>query len=157
MLLRIHPMRHNWRCKTRQPVLLTWQGHSVRRMCDNRAWHADSKLPRADSMFFQRRELCFTLDGDIFVRYQSFKVRMRWLPALLHSASTPQRQSAQPSSVPTALQDREELQRAMANKVPAKIDIGPVYNVDPQRRKAYTGRLHESATALLGRQKRAGR
>ena len=40
------------------------------------------------------------------------------------------------------LQDKEELQRAMANKVPAKIDIGPVYNVDPQRRKAYTGRLH---------------
>ena len=27
----------------------------------------------------------------------------------------------------------------MANKVPAKIDIGPMYNVDPQRRKAYTG------------------
>ncbi len=39
------------------------------------------------------------------------------------------------------LQDKEELQRAMANKVPAKIDIGPVYNVDPQRRKAYTGKL----------------
>ena len=37
------------------------------------------------------------------------------------------------------LQDKEELQRAMANKVPAKIDIGPIYNVDPQRRKAYTG------------------
>ncbi len=29
----------------------------------------------------------------------------------------------------------------MANKVPAKIDVGPVYNVDPQRRKAYTGKL----------------
>ena len=28
----------------------------------------------------------------------------------------------------------------MANKVPAKIDIGPVYNVDPQRRKAFTGK-----------------
>ena len=38
------------------------------------------------------------------------------------------------------MQDKEELQRAMANKVPAKIDIGPVYNVDPQRRKAYTGK-----------------
>ena len=40
----------------------------------------------------------------------------------------------------TGVQDKEELQRAMANKVPAKIDIGPIYNVDPQRRKAYTGK-----------------
>jgi hypothetical protein len=31
------------------------------------------------------------------------------------------------------------MQRAMQAKLPAKIDIGPVYNVDPQRRKAYTG------------------
>lgn len=35
---------------------------------------ADSKHKQADAAFFQRREFCFTMDGDIFVRYQSFKV-----------------------------------------------------------------------------------
>ena len=36
-------------------------------------------------------------------------------------------------------QDKEDMARAMQAKLPAKIDIGPVYNVDPQRRKAYSG------------------
>eukprot|EP00887_Chlorella_sp_A99_P003610 scaffold7.g3610.t1 len=40
------------------------------------AYGHDSKHPQADPGFFQRREFCFTLDGDIFVRYQ-------WVPLLL--------------------------------------------------------------------------
>ena len=52
---------------------------------DSGLLHADSKLPQADAMFFQRRELCFTLDGDIFVRYQSFKVYLRNVPLMRRS------------------------------------------------------------------------
>lgn len=36
--------------------------------------HTDSKLPQADTGFFKRREFCFTMDGDVFVRYLAFKV-----------------------------------------------------------------------------------
>ncbi|WZN59300.1 small subunit of DNA primase [Chloropicon roscoffensis] len=70
--------------------------------------YARSKHPKADRSFFSRREFCFTLDGDIFVRYQSFK-------------------------------DAEEMEAAIKQKCPAKIDIGPVYNVDPRKRAAYSG------------------
>ncbi len=47
---------------------------------------ADSKHPQADAGFFQRREFCFTMDGDIFVRYQSFKARGERGPALRASS-----------------------------------------------------------------------
>lgn len=68
--------------------------------------NADSKHPQADGNYFTKREFCFTLDGDIFVRYQSFA-------------------------------DGKELENAIKERCPAKIDIGPVYNVDPKRRSAY--------------------
>lgn len=45
-----------------------------------------------------------------------------------------------------AEQDKEEMKRAVLAKLPAKIDIGPVYNVDPQRRKAYSGLDHTVPT-----------
>lgn len=72
------------------------------------AYGNDGKHPKSDGTFFQRREFCFTLDGDIFVRYQSFK-------------------------------DAGEMATALKDRCPSKIDIGPVYNVDPQRRAAYQG------------------
>jgi hypothetical protein len=39
------------------------------------------------------------------------------------------------------VQSVEELQKGIMGKVPAKIDIGPVYSVDPRRRAAYAGAL----------------
>lgn len=61
-----------------------------------------------DRSYFPRREFCFTLEGDIFVRYQSFK-------------------------------DVHAMKSAIRERVPAKIDIGPVFSADPSRRAAYSG------------------
>ena len=104
---------------------------------------ADSKHPQADLAYFHKREFCFTLDGDIFVRYQSFKAG---LSASTHTASFTLcamtiMLPAYESSIPFKLhlQDGEELRAAINNKLPAKIDIGPVYNVDPKHRNAYAG------------------
>ena len=38
-----------------------------------------------------------------------------------------------------AAQDAGEMAQALKDRCPSKIDIGPVYNVDPQRRAAYQG------------------
>ena len=54
--------------------------------------------------YFARREFSFTLEGDIYLRYQSF-------------------------------QNADELQKALINRCPIKIDIGAVFNIEPKNNK----------------------
>lgn len=42
------------------------------------------------------------------------------------------------------VQNGAELASALCARLPAKIDIGPVYSVDPQQRKTLGGEWHES-------------
>ncbi|WVZ98156.1 hypothetical protein U9M48_043626 [Paspalum notatum var. saurae] len=66
----------------------------------------DGKHPGCDQSYVGRREFSFTLENDIYLRFQSF-----------NSAS--------------------ELESSIKEKCPFKIDIGPVYSVDPAKRHAY--------------------
>ncbi|CAI7929209.1 unnamed protein product [Closterium sp. NIES-54] len=81
----------------------------------------DRKLPGTDASYLQRREFSFTLEHDIYVRYQSFR-------------------------------DAADMEAAIRDKNPHKIDIGAVYNVDPARRAAYQGIGSESAFAPVERE-----
>lgn len=81
----------------------------------------DRKLPGSDGGYMKRREWSFTLEHDIYVRYQSFR-------------------------------DAGEMEAAIRDKCPHKIDIGAVYNVDPSRRTAYQGIGSESAFAPVERE-----
>lgn len=81
----------------------------------------DAKHPKADKSYFPRREFCFTLDGDVFVRYQSF----------------------------TTCAD---MAAAIRQRCPSKIDIGPVYNVDPKKRAAYASGVGERSFRPLERE-----
>lgn len=67
------------------------------------AYGNDSRRPSADGTFLSRRELCFTLEGDVFVRYLSFE-------------------------------DAKSFRAALSSRLPAKIDVGPVYSCPPARR-----------------------
>ncbi|CAO2819201.1 unnamed protein product [Amaranthus hypochondriacus] len=66
----------------------------------------DGKHPGCDQSYFGRREFSFTLEDDIYLRFQSFKSAL-------------------------------ELESSVKEKCPFKIDIGPVYSVDPSKRHAY--------------------
>lgn len=57
-----------------------------------------------DGTYFNRREFSFTLPGDIYMRYQSFK-------------------------------DASDMASSITSKVPVKIDIGPVFDTNPQEAK----------------------
>ncbi|RLN28386.1 DNA primase small subunit-like [Panicum miliaceum] len=66
----------------------------------------DGKHPGCDQSYVGHREFSFTLENDIYLRFQSFD-----------SAA--------------------ELESSIKEKCPFKIDIGPVYSVDPAKRHAY--------------------
>ncbi|KAK8599135.1 hypothetical protein V6N13_077069 [Hibiscus sabdariffa] len=68
----------------------------------------DGKHPACDRSYFGRREFSFTLENDIYIRFQSFNSVI-------------------------------ELENSIKEKCPFKIDIGPVYSVDPAKRHAYAG------------------
>ncbi|XP_076938699.1 uncharacterized protein LOC143606980 isoform X1 [Bidens hawaiensis] len=70
------------------------------------AYANDRGHPSCDKSYFGRREFSFTLDNDIYVRFQSFE-------------------------------KASELEKAIKGQCPFKIDIGPVYTVDPAKRHAY--------------------
>ncbi|GAV65780.1 DNA_primase_S domain-containing protein, partial [Cephalotus follicularis] len=66
----------------------------------------DGKHPACDKSYVGRREFSFTLNDEIYLRFQCF-----------NSAS--------------------ELESSIKEKCPFKIDIGPVYSVEPSKRCAY--------------------
>lgn len=66
----------------------------------------DGKHPACDQSYIGRREISFTLENDIYLRYQSFN-------------------------------SLSEMENSIKEKCPVKVDIGPVYNVDPTKRQAY--------------------
>uniref|UniRef100_A0A6N2JYM3 DNA primase n=1 Tax=Salix viminalis TaxID=40686 RepID=A0A6N2JYM3_SALVM len=66
----------------------------------------DGKHPACDKYYIGRREFSFTLENDIYVRYQSFN-------------------------------NVVQFENSIKEKCPFKIDIGPVYSVDPAKKNAY--------------------
>jgi len=68
--------------------------------------------------YWKKREICFTMEGDIFVRYQSFHTM-------------------------------KEFKTALKKQLPFKIDIGPVYNVEPRKKKTSCVKLQAEEKELV--------
>jgi len=68
--------------------------------------------------YWKKREICFTMEGDVFVRFQSF-----------HTL--------------------KEFKIALQKQIPFKIDIGPVYNVEPRKRKTSCVKLEPEEKELV--------
>jgi DNA primase small subunit len=64
----------------------------------------DSSAAGIDRSHFSRREISFTLAGEVYIRYQDFR-------------------------------DAAEFEKAVTDKCPEKIDIGPLYDQKPSRHK----------------------
>uniref|UniRef100_A0A6V7QRW5 DNA primase n=1 Tax=Ananas comosus var. bracteatus TaxID=296719 RepID=A0A6V7QRW5_ANACO len=70
------------------------------------SYRNDGKHPACGHSYFGQREFSFTLENDIYIRFQSFC-------------------------------SANEMESTIKEKCPFKIDIGPVYSVDPAKRHAY--------------------
>ncbi|GBG90656.1 hypothetical protein CBR_g51004 [Chara braunii] len=81
----------------------------------------DRKHPQSDTSFFARREFSFTLDNDIYIRYQSFK-------------------------------SCNDMESAIRDKCPFKIDVGAVFNFDPSKRQLYQSAGSEKIFAPVERE-----
>ena len=75
----------------------------------------DSGVPGADASFAARREVCFTLEGDIFARYQSFPVGRRGSNRGGHTQA--RQQLLRPGLRPTALGGEESVQGSLATSI----------------------------------------
>lgn len=72
----------------------------------------DAPSPGSKSDFFHRRELCFTLADDVFVRYKCFRDAEEFAKAV-----------------------------CVQSQMPYKIDIGPVMNYLPSENKQKQGKM----------------
>jgi len=68
--------------------------------------------------YWKKREICFTMEGDIFVRFQSFHTM-------------------------------KEFKTKLKKELPFKIDIGPVYNVEPRKKQTSCVKLQAEEKELV--------